>query len=285
MKVVKFLGGLGNQMFQFAFYLSLKQHFGKVKADLTGFEDYSLHYGFELEKVFPIQLEKASPFELRIYGQERRDWITRKLRRIYNTKHAWHPEKEEFGFDPLIYQDSSPRYFWGYWQHCLYHQAITPQLRKAFEFKRKLEGKNLAVGQQVKKTPSVSIHVRRGDYLDHPILGDICNLDYYQKGIEVMKEKVENPQFVVFSNDIAWCRSNLSLSEAIFVDWNKGENSHRDMQLMALCRHHIIANSSFSWWGAWLNPHGEKIVVSPEKWINTPGVDTSGLIHHKWITI
>ena len=110
MKVVKFLGGLGNQMFQYAFYLSLKQHFGKVKADLHGFDDYELHHGFELEKVFGIQLEKANAFDLRIYTSDKRDWLTRKLRRIYGTKNAWYLERQEFGYDKNIYHDSSPRY-------------------------------------------------------------------------------------------------------------------------------------------------------------------------------
>jgi hypothetical protein len=285
MKIVKFLGGLGNQMFQFAFYLSLKQHFKKIKADLAGFEDYNLHHGFELEKVFPIHLEKASPFELRIYGQEKRDWVTRKLRRIYGTKKAWYPERAEFGFDPSIYQDPSPRYFWGYWQHHLYLQGISRQLRKSFKFKNELDGENLAVGQMARTTPSISVHVRRGDYLENELLGNICDRGYYLNAIEKLKEKVENPRFIVFSNDIIWCRNNLPFSEAIFVDWNQGKNSYKDMQLMSLCQHHIIANSSFSWWGSWLNPNKDKIIVSPKNWVNTPGVDTSGLIHPQWITL
>lgn len=285
MKIVKFLGGLGNQMFQYAFYLALKQQFGKVKADLSGFENYELHHGFELEKVFNIQLEKASPFELKLYTSERRDWLTRKLRRIYGTKDALQLEKQEFGFEEEIFKDPSPRYFWGYWQHHLYHAGIHPQIADAFKFKQELEGKNLTLARQAAEISSVSIHIRRGDYLDHPILGNICNLEFYHKAIEIMKEKLDKPHFVVFSNDINWCRNKLSLSEAIFVDWNTGENSYRDMQLMGFCKHHVIANSSFSWWGASLKSQKGKIVVAPKKWVNTPNVDTSGMIHPMWITI
>lgn len=285
MKIVKFLGGLGNQMFQYAFYLSLKHHYGKVKADLTGFKDYSLHHGFELEKVFGIKLETAREWDLRLYLPERRDWLTRKLRRIYGTKHAWYPEKVEFGFDKRIYLDPYPRYFWGYWQHEAYLKGIEPQIQKSFTFKGDLEGHNLATAQQIKQTPAVSLHVRRGDYLNHPILGNVSNLPYYEKAIETIKKSVGSPQFFVFSDDIKWCRKYLPVSEAIFVDWNKGENSYRDMQLMSLCKHHIVANSSFSWWGAWLNSFKDKIVISPKNWVNNAGVDTSGLIPSSWISL
>lgn len=285
MKIVKFLGGLGNQMFQYAFYLSLKQRFGKVKADLQDFADYELHYGFELEKVFGIQLDKATAFDRRIYTMDKRDWLTRKLRRIYGTKNAWYLERQEFGYDRNIYDDSSPRYYWGYWQHQLYHHTITPQLRQDFVFKEDYQGENLRLVRQLESMSSVAVHVRRGDYLGHPVLGDICDVEYYQQSIDFFRQKVENPLFVVFSNDIQWCKNNLSLAGAVFVDWNNGENSYRDMQLMTHCNHLIIANSSFSWWGAWLNRKEDKIVVSPKRWITTSGVDTSGMILPNWITL
>src|SRR5690606_18156302 len=109
-KIVKFLGGLGNQMFQYAFFLSLEKCYGKVKADLTGFGEYRLHHGFELAKVFGVAMEQATPFELRIYTSQQRDWLTRKLRRIYGTKGAEYDEQEEFAFDTGIYEDASPRH-------------------------------------------------------------------------------------------------------------------------------------------------------------------------------
>src|SRR5690606_32306903 len=141
-----------------------------------------------------------------------------------------------------------------------------------------LDGRNLTLGQHVVKVNSVSIHVRRGDYVGHPVLGGICDLAYYQKAIRSIEKKLKDPLFVVFSNDMDWCRTHLNLPDAAFVDWNRGEQSYRDMQLMALCKNHILANSSFSWWGAWLNPANEKLVVSPKRWVKTPGVDPAALI-------
>ncbi|WP_225975221.1 hypothetical protein [Anseongella ginsenosidimutans] len=161
MKIVKFLGGLGNQMFQYAFYLFLKQHFKQVKADITGFAGYSLHNGFELEDVFGIRLQQAGPFAIRLYTPERRDWATRKLRRLYGTKNAWYPEEKEFTYDPLIAVDKHPRYYWGYWQHYDYIKDIEPQLRKNFQFRERLKGENSKLLNEVSGLETVSLHVRR----------------------------------------------------------------------------------------------------------------------------
>lgn len=283
MKIVKFLGGLGNQMFQYAFYRSLQQQF-KVKADLSGFKDYSLHHGFELTKVFGIPVVQASAFELRLYQAEARDWLTRKLRRLYGTKGAAYNEPEEFGYDPTIYQDASPRYFWGYWQHYRYIQQVEEQLREAFRFREPLTGSNAVFLDRLQHQPSVAVHVRRGDYLDHPVLGGICDLDYYLKAIQLMKDRLGNPLLVFFSNDSAWCRQYLWEENAVYVDWNKNSDSYKDMQLMSHCHHYIIANSSFSWWGQWLNRNPDKIVISPSRWVNTDA-DPAALILPHWIQL
>jgi len=110
MKIVKFLGGLGNQMFQYAFYQFLKQHFRKVKVDLGGFDSYHLRNGYELDDVLGIRLQQASPFHIRIYTPEKRDWATRKFRRLYRTKKAWYPENEEFSFDRTLAVVKRERY-------------------------------------------------------------------------------------------------------------------------------------------------------------------------------
>lgn len=285
MKIVKFLGGLGNQMFQYAFYLFLKQHFNKVKVDLTGFSNYHLHNGYELEHVFGIRLRQADPFEIRLYTPERRDWTTRKLRRLYGTKKAWYSEKEEFAFDPLIAGDKGSRYYWGYWQHYHYIKDIEPQLRESFQFRQELSGQNSKLLNEVSGLQTVSLHVRRGDYLGHPLLGGICESDYYQDAVGRMKQQLQDPVFIVFSNDINWCEKSLPLENAVYVNWNTGTNSYMDMQLMSCCRHHIIANSSFSWWGAWLNDDERKKVIAPGKWVNVSGSDSSGLLPPNWTRI
>lgn len=272
-------------MFQYAFYLFLKQHFRTVKADIIGFADYSLHNGFELEHVFGIRLRLASPLEIRVYTPERSDWATRKLRRLYGAKNAWYPEKSEFSYDRLITGDKRSRYYWGYWQHYHYIKDIEPQLRENFQFREGLKGENRKLLNQVSGLETVSLHVRRGDYIGHPLLGGICELDYYREAIVRIKKELQDPVFIVFSDDISWCKNSLPLANAVYVNWNTGRDNYLDMQLMSRCRHHIIANSSFSWWGAWLNNYEGKKVIAPGKWVNLPGNDSTGLLPPNWTRI
>lgn len=285
MKIVRFLGGLGNQMFQYAFYLSLQKHFTTVKADITGFDDYTLHNGFELEQVFPIRMSHANRFEVKIYTPNDRQWIWRKLRRIYGTKNAYFQERNEFQYDGSIYEDDDNRYYWGYWQHINYLNPVEEELRKAFIFPKVKNEKTERLINTIINCNSVSVHVRRGDYLGHSILGGICDTAYYEKAINKMREQMEEPLFVFFSNDSAWCQETFRQHKAVFVDWNTGRNSFVDMYLISLCRHHIIANSSFSWWGAWLNNSAGKLVVSPSRWINNWNTDTSGLLLPTFIKV
>ena len=132
-------------------------------------------------------------------------------------------------------------------------------------------------------TESVSIHVRRGDYLNEPLLNGICDEQYYVAAIEEIKAMVDNPVFFIFSNDILWCKTHFNQINAVFVENNTGKNSYRDMQLMSLCKHHIIANSSFSWWGAWLGKYKDSMICAPTKWMNAKV--SSDVVCADWIKI
>ena len=285
MKIVRFLGGLGNQMFQYAFYKSLEKKFGSVKADLTEFDGYGLHNGFELERIFPIRLDKASPFWVKLYDPRHRSWLHRKLRRMTGLKQAFYEEKALFQYDSSPFKDKGSRLYWGYWQNERYFSDVAGMLREDFKFKLPLNEKNALVLQQIQSCNSVSIHVRRGDYLHNELLGGICDQAYYRRAIETMLEKINDPEFFVFSNEIDWCQSNLNLPKAHFISWNHGDQSYIDMQLMSHCKHHIIANSSFSWWSAWLNSYSEKIVISPLRWTNDPAHSPSDIIPSQWISL
>ncbi|MBC8052888.1 MAG: alpha-1,2-fucosyltransferase [Sphingobacteriaceae bacterium] len=285
MKIVKFLGGLGNQMFQYAFYLALKQKFKKVKADLSGFEDYSLHNGFELERVFGIKIPLASEYDIRIYRNENQDFITRKIRQLKGVKRAYQSENIFFGFESEIFKDPKPRYYWGYWQNYNYLIGIEDQLKNEFKFIEPLDNENLILMEEIESSDSISIHVRRGDYLKDPLLSGVSDLAYYERAIESIRKKVSNPRFIVFSNDITWCKASLGLESAVYVDWNTGRDSFRDMQLMSCCKHNIVSNSSFSWWASWLNNFERKIVVSPKSWMNDSSYDYSGIIMKNWVQI
>ena len=284
MKIVKFLGGLGNQLFQYAFYLALEQKFEKVKADLLDFEEYTLHNGFELEAIFNIKLTEISAFEQNLYTRNNRKWLWRKLRRVLNTRSCYFEEKIPFSYSAELFNDHKSRYYWGYWQHIDYITPVASLLRQKLIFPTIEDIENKLIQKLIHQSNAVSLHVRRGDYLKEPLFKDICTEDYYQQSIRYMLETQESPLFVIFSNDIEWCKTVFKDLHAVFVDHNTGINSFRDLQLMSMCNHHIIANSSFSWWGAWLNERPDKIVVCPKKWINDAAIDTTGLVLPNFIT-
>ncbi|SDK81065.1 Glycosyl transferase family 11 [Pedobacter sp. ok626] len=284
MKIVKFLGGLGNQMFQYAFYLSLRKNFNNVKADISNFKNYTLHQGFELNRIFNIDLDLASSFSIDLYNIHNRKWMYRKLRSILGLKKAYFIEAEEFQYRPQIYQNVAPTYYDGYWQNENYFSDIEGQLRKAFEFKKPLTGRNLELAKIITSTQSVSIHIRRGDYLNHPVHGNICNLDYYSEAKQIIDKEIDRPQYFIFSDDINWCIENLNIESAHYINWNTGNESYIDLQLMSLCKNQIIANSTFSWWGAWLNTNENKLVIAPKKWLNT-NPNSSEILLEQWIKI
>ncbi|SEM69141.1 Glycosyl transferase family 11 [bacterium A37T11] len=289
MKIVRFLGGLGNQMFQYAFYKSLELQFKNVKADILEFENYTHHNGFELEKIFPLRINHASRFEINFIDFRNRAWKYRKLRRLLFFKGGYYEEWPFFSYEDSIFRDHSSKIYWGYWQHHDYVDKVGDQLRKDFVFPALDPSPNLELLKELgQEEKSVAIHVRRGDYLKDPYLGGLVNLAYFENGISYMKERLAHPRFYVFSDDMAWCKENLPLgNDAIFVDWNIGNESYRDMQLISQCKHAIISNSTFSWWGAWLNQHPEKLVVVPKLWWRHPDikVDTSQMHPTAWITI
>lgn len=284
-KIVRFLGGLGNQMFQYTFYKALKKRFPDVRADLQGYKNYPLHNGFELEKIFGIKLNNASSFAASLHDIHNRNWIYRKLRRLLNVKTKYQEESTQFSFDPSFLSNPKSGYYWGYWQNQAYFEDILDEIRSDFDFKNPLETKNQIVLDHIKTINSVSIHVRRGDYLKDEFLGGLCGQEYYQRAIEHIRKQVNSPGFFVFSDDIAWCRDNLGLPDASFISWNKGASSYIDMQLMSHCKHNIIANSSFSWWAAWLNNNPDKIVIAPKKWINFDGPEINMVLPDKWTAL
>jgi hypothetical protein len=117
----------------------------------------------------------------------------------------------------------------------------------------------------MKSCASVSLHVRRGDYAGNSIFGS-ASQEYYKKGVDYIRQHVDNPHFFIFSDEIEWCRKNLSIDKATFIDWNKKDDSYKDLWLMSNCKNHVMANSTFSWWGAWLDNNPVKIVTAPKQW-------------------
>lgn len=277
MKIVNIVGGLGNQMFQYAFFHSLsKQSKCDVKLDISDFKQYALHNGYELDRIFKVNCVYATKNEIYTFTSHQKSFLNKLMRKLHLRKSLVIKESNdsEFCFDESVLTDLFPQgYYKGYWQSYKYFKDYKNDLLEIFKFPDfEIGSQNHQLKSTLECKQSVSIHIRRGDYVNHPLLGGVCEKEYYQKAINLISSKVNNPLFIIFSNDIEWARKNLSIrGDIIFVDWNEGNDSYKDMHLMSLCKHNIIANSSFSWWGAWLNSNPKKIVIAPRVWTNEVG--------------
>jgi len=285
MKIIRFLGGLGNQMFQYAFYKAMKKKYTNVSVDLASYKTDRSHNGYELEKLFDLTLKKTNSFSAGIYNIENQKKLHKTIRNIFNLRKYYEEEKKYYSFDPNVFADNKKRYYYGFWQNQQYFLTSEKEIRKDFTFKPPTDPKNISILDKINYTNSISIHIRRGDYVNHPSFGGICEQEYYQKAIRYIKDCIENPSYFIFSNDIDWCIENLHMEDAEFISWNTGKSSYIDMQLMSSCKHNIIANSSFSWWAAWLNNHSDKIVIGPERWLQDEEFDTSTLMPTSWIRL
>lgn len=277
MKIVKILGGLGNQMFQYALYISLKYMCNgeTVKIDTSCFRGYPLHNGYELERVFNVKPEHANLYDLLRLAYpycHYRMWQIGK--RLLPIRHTMLAEKDNEEYDASVLDVTGDCYYDGYWQNEKYFIEVKEQLYEIFTPKV-IDARNASFAKELSACNSVSLHVRRGDYNSHPLYGGICDETYYINAIKKIQSYIDVDVYCVFSNDIEWCKENLPKiigNRTIrYVDWNTGTNSYMDIYLMSHCRHNIIANSSFSWWGAWLNRSNDQIVISPKKWNNIKG--------------
>ena len=279
MVIIKVIGGLGNQMFQYALYRSFLAKGKEAKLDIRCYNLNKHHYGYELNEVFGITPIIASNKECNELSNDHYDLFTRGIRRYI--KHNFRMGKEthitqsidgkseidSFLYMPLIYEMDDV-YLEGFWQSYRFFNDIKRTLYQDFKFKDEMDNNNRNISELMEKTNSVSIHVRRGDYLSSPEFKDVCTLQYYFNSIEFITKRIDEPVFYVFSDDLDWCKKNLCLENSIFVDVNKGNKSYNDMRLMSLCKHNIIANSTLSWWSAYLNKNDKKIVIAPPKWMN-----------------
>ncbi|MCQ2022237.1 alpha-1,2-fucosyltransferase, partial [Clostridium butyricum] len=252
MVIIKAQGGLGNQMFQYALYRVLELKQDNIKMDINS-TTLNLHTGFELERVFNLKINYSS------YSESFR-MINDKY--INELKNGWAYNYES---DVMEIDDG---YLDGYWQHEEYFKSIRHELLKKYKFNNVsgIEVENMIYN--IENNESVSIHIRRGDYTNSSIYDNVATLEYYEEAIKIIKSKVVNPVFFIFSDDIEWVEKNIKINKSYIINFNTGLDSYKDMFLMSRCKHNIIANSTFSWWGAWLNTNLNKIVVRPEKFTN-----------------
>ncbi|MDG5996471.1 alpha-1,2-fucosyltransferase [Candidatus Brocadia sapporoensis] len=291
MIIVKLMGGLGNQMFQYAAGRRLAEKLGvKLKLDIEMFKDNTLRK-YELG-AFNIQECFAAVEEIERLTVVKRGIVEKALDRVFKRpirRPGGYVAEKYFVFDPSILQLPDQVYLDGYWQSEKYFAEIETIIREEFTIKYPQTDKNKVLSDSIKSGNSVTVHVRRGDYVNNPetnSLHGVCGIDYYQRCIDFIITKIANPHFFFFSDDPEWVKNNLKIKyESTVVEHNGAEKCYEDLRLLSQGKYHIIANSTFSWWGAWLNKNPEKMVVAPEKWFKKEDVNTKGFIPEDWIRL
>lgn len=289
MIITRLQGGMGNQMFQYAFGRALALR-NKVSLGLDisflldrtprlkgiTFRNYMLD-------VFNIQgrvvAQSEIPVQYRVSKGFFGIYINYIIRKFLKPKGV----EKSTAFDSSIFDLGANAYLNGFWQSEKYFKNIEDIIRADFSLKIPLSDTVRTIAEKIQCCDAVSIHVRRGDYVTtkngRDVLG-ACSLEYYVEAISLIRKKVPNPTFFVFSDDIEWCREHIVTGDnTTFIS---GQD-YEDLTLMSMCKHNIIANSTFSWWGAWLNSNKNKMVIAPQKWYNDLSYSSENLIPEDWI--
>jgi hypothetical protein len=288
MIITRLIGGLGNQLFQYAAGRALAlANDCKLKLDISEFRNYTLR-SFELMRL-NINAELADPRDVSLLVGSKA-WVAKTVRRKFKWRRNTHfVERKDYSFDSAFFKLTQPVYLEGFWQSYKYFESYALPLRREFTFNTLLAGKNAELADFISRTNSISMHIRRGDYVSKPenakVLGSV-GIDYYNQAIHKVRDQIVKPVIFAFSDDLSWVKDNIESGEnTVFVSHNSGMSSFEDMRLMSLCKHNIIANSSFSWWGAWLNTNPEKMVIAPKRWLKNNSYSTEDLIPNTWIRI
>ena len=294
MIIVKLMGGLGNQMFQYAAgrYLA-NLHQTELLFDLSYLlkDPKGAYTKRHLElSIFTINLNIASDSDIKVFKIDQSNKYTRTIQRnfpfLFSNIYA---AESGFGYQRAFSGFPKNTYLEGFWQSERYFKSIESILKNDFQLKEPLNEENKKWMNQIVSCESVSLHIRRGDYVSNTNSQhshNNCNNEYYIKALNKIKQKHNNSKVFVFSDDLKWCKENLKLDNTTyFVDANQANNFHLDMYLMSQCKHNIIANSSFSWWAAWLNSNKDKMIVAPVNWFSDKLLNTKDLIPSSWIKI
>jgi hypothetical protein len=274
MIIINLIGGLGNQMFQYAASkaLALQQN-KKLVINTKAFHNYKLHqyglYHFNISESYftffdQILIQFAKLFSRVTYYNETEFQFNPNLSNLSNLTN-----------NHLILN--------GYFQSENYFSNFRDEILKSFTLKTEVKEKTKQLLGEINLQNSVSLHIRRGDYLNL----EVHNTDkstYYEKAIQYIAEEINQPVFYIFSDDMPWVKENFKLNyKTIYVDFNDANSNYEDLKLMSSCKHNIIANSSFSWWSAWLNTNPDKIVIAPKNWFATDQYNAQDVIPETWI--
>lgn len=297
MLIIKLFGGLGNQMFQYAFgrKLALKTHVPLFLDTFSGFRDdfYKRTYSLDIFNIQANILDQKTIQKINRLQQPtgRKD----KILNVFNTcLGGFNPlfiNEKHYQYDENILSTNAPlTYLSGYWQSEKYFGDIAATIRQNFSFKTSISSNNLALLKEIQENNSVCFHLRR---LHGIANGQVNNegvdfhgasgQSYHEKAIQILSEKEKNLHFYVFADSPEWAKENIKLPfPTTFIE---GNADYEDLQLMSLCKHHIIANSSFSWWAAWLNANPSKIVAAPDEWFANKSVNTKDIYPSSWFRL
>ena len=287
MIIINITGGLGNQLFQYAFgrALSIKNKC-QLKLDISSYQNYEWH-DYSL-RPFSIRENFADKSDCELLKGEKFSFVRKIKQNIFNNKKFYYSEKD-LRFNEKYKNLANPAYISGYWQSEKYFKQVEEIIRNEFKIVIPPSKPNQNLIKKIEKENAISLHVRRGNYANIKHVNKVHGtspLSYYNDAIKVLIPKIPDPVFSIFSDDIEWAKKNLIINnETVFVDFNNSTTDFEDMRLMSMCKHHIIANSTFSWWGAWLNDSKSKIVIAPKIWFNDVNMNnqTANLIPSNWI--
>ncbi len=284
MLIIKIIGGLGNQLFQYAYCRNVANYYGESFAlDTSTFESYKLHNlhlnSLNIKERYATQNEVAMALNKRLSII---DYIKPYYRRSYIKERTLNFDANMLKVPPNAYLD-------GYWQSEKYFKPIEHIIRREFMVKSNPDRDNLKMMAKILKSKSsVCIHVRRGDYVSNQLTNQVhgtCSLEYYQEAVDYIGKKISEPHFYIFSDDPSWTKANLKFKYPTTFVTHNAKAGHEDLRLMGLCQHFIIANSTFSWWGAWLSSNRSKIVVAPNQWYKTTDRPTDDLLPNSWVRL
>lgn len=285
MIVTRLSGGLGNQMFQYAAGRRLALARGTElvldPSPLAGPQVRTPRV-YELDP-YPIRARLAKPEDLQRCGRSLAARIARRLSR------PGAAVERHFHFDPEVLDLPDGSCLQGHWQSERYFADRAEAVRSELTLARPPDEVNRRLLERIDACNAVSLHVRRGDYASDPAvhaMHGVCSLDYYRSAVACLSERLEDLVWFLFSDDPEWTRTHLDLGgRSVVVDHSGPEGAAEDLRLMSRCRHHVIANSTFSWWGAWLDPRPDKIVIAPRRWFRDDRRQTRDVVPDGWVRL